>query len=149
MSTLKIYSVILLLLLSAASQATTLPQCAIGCARAAATRVGCALCVHYIVLATVVQCAATTSCSQAEKTEVSAILAGMCAAASASGPHSSPSFGSTATPSTSSGTVPMTSVTHRNHTNLSGSPSISTPLTTTSATASTGPSVSAARNSGT
>ncbi|KAJ7652915.1 hypothetical protein B0H17DRAFT_1101189 [Mycena rosella] len=69
--------------------ATTLPQCAIGCARAAAIQDGCDLsdtpCLCKTAFSSSVeQCARTTSCSQAEQAQVNSILGGMCAAASGS-----------------------------------------------------------------
>ncbi|KAJ7209012.1 hypothetical protein B0H12DRAFT_425565 [Mycena haematopus] len=87
--------VLFFLVSSTASQATTLPQCAQGCANQAATTVKCSLWVDAACLcktsfaSSVLQCAGTTSCSAADQTQVSTILEGMCAAASASSSASS------------------------------------------------------------
>ncbi|KAJ7901251.1 hypothetical protein B0H13DRAFT_2028498 [Mycena leptocephala] len=76
-----------LLVCSATAQATTLPQCAIGCARADAIKAGCdlsdtpCLCKTSFSL-NVIQCNQTTSCSKAEQAQVSAILTAMCAGVS-------------------------------------------------------------------
>ncbi|KAF8168959.1 hypothetical protein K438DRAFT_242041 [Mycena galopus ATCC 62051] len=81
--------VALLLVSSVAGQATTLPQCVIGCARADAIEAGCALtdtaCLcKTSFAANVIQCSETTSCSMAEQAQVSAILTEMCAAGASS-----------------------------------------------------------------
>ncbi|KAJ6596248.1 hypothetical protein DFH09DRAFT_1305146 [Mycena vulgaris] len=86
---LKPLGLVFLLLSSAAAQATTLPQCALGCAKTAATTVGCDLsdtvCLCKTSFASsVLQCAGATSCSPDDQSEVSTILAGMCTAASSS-----------------------------------------------------------------
>ncbi|KAJ7114469.1 hypothetical protein C8R44DRAFT_984427 [Mycena epipterygia] len=89
-STLATFGFLFLLVSSAAAQATMLPQCALGCARAAATKAKCdlsdtaCLCKTSSFASSVIQCAATTSCSAAEKATVSAILGGLCGAVSSS-----------------------------------------------------------------
>ncbi|KAJ6464881.1 hypothetical protein C8R45DRAFT_1023443 [Mycena sanguinolenta] len=92
----------LLLLLSSTAQATTLPQCAVGCARADAIQARCdltdasCLCKTSFA-ANVIQCTRTTSCSQAEQAQVSAILTEMCAAAVSSSSHCGPSVTTSST----------------------------------------------------
>ncbi|KAJ7904032.1 hypothetical protein B0H13DRAFT_2025421, partial [Mycena leptocephala] len=93
-SALTTLATLFLLATSAAAQATTLPQCAQGCANQAATKVGCSLsdtaCLcKTSFTSTVLQCAGTTSCSPADQTQVSTILEGMCAIVSSSAPTSS------------------------------------------------------------
>ncbi|KAJ7247000.1 hypothetical protein C8J57DRAFT_724644 [Mycena rebaudengoi] len=82
------------------SQTTSdLPQCALGCARAAADRVDCALtntlCLCKTTFASaVLQCSGATSCSPEDQSQVSKVLLAMCASTSgsASGALASPSF---------------------------------------------------------
>ncbi|KAJ7267817.1 hypothetical protein C8J57DRAFT_1325898 [Mycena rebaudengoi] len=77
------------LVLVLAQAPSDLPDCALGCARAAANKVNCALtdapclCKTTFVSA-VIQCAAGTSCSAAEKSEVGTLLSAMCASSSGS-----------------------------------------------------------------
>ncbi|KAK6996682.1 hypothetical protein R3P38DRAFT_3069978 [Favolaschia claudopus] len=76
---------VLCLVSAAAGQATNLPQCAVGCAQKAANTVGCKLsdspCLCKTTFASsVMQCAATTSCSPADQTKVSTMLEAMCLA---------------------------------------------------------------------
>ncbi|KAJ6574174.1 hypothetical protein B0H19DRAFT_601089 [Mycena capillaripes] len=83
--------VALLVASSAAAQATTVPQCALGCARADAIKAGCDLsdtsCLCKTSFASnVIQCSRTTSCSQAEQAQASAIVTAMCAAISSGSP---------------------------------------------------------------
>ncbi|KAJ7806993.1 hypothetical protein B0H14DRAFT_2874612 [Mycena olivaceomarginata] len=86
---LQLFAVAALLVESVSSQATTLPQCAVGCARTYAIKAGCAsdltdtpcLC-QTSFAANVIQCTRTTSCSKAEQAQVSAILSAMCAGVS-------------------------------------------------------------------
>ncbi|KAJ7430789.1 hypothetical protein B0H11DRAFT_2134190, partial [Mycena galericulata] len=78
-------SVLLLLASSAAAQATSLPQCAQGCAQQAATVAGCSLSNTPCLCATsfassVLQCSGSVSCTPTERIEVSNILVTMCAA---------------------------------------------------------------------
>ncbi|KAJ7106414.1 hypothetical protein C8R43DRAFT_210267 [Mycena crocata] len=116
----------------AEAQATTVPQCALGCARSTATKVGCdisastCLCRTSFV-STVVTCVQTTSCSAAEKTQTSAILDVMCGVASGSASASGQS-----SPSTS------LSITRSLSLSVSESTTVTPPPTSTGATSSSG-----------
>ncbi|KAJ7762901.1 hypothetical protein B0H16DRAFT_1718734 [Mycena metata] len=90
----KTLGVTLLFAASVAAQATSLPECAQGCANEAATKAQCTLsdiiCLCKTNFASsVLQCADSTSCSLADQTEVSTILEGMCNAVSVSASGSS------------------------------------------------------------
>ncbi|KAJ7192180.1 hypothetical protein GGX14DRAFT_480356 [Mycena pura] len=92
MQSLATLTVVLSVVLSAAGQATTLPQCASGCADHAASTVGCALTDTPCLCKTsfpssVLQCAGTTSCSAADQTRVSNILEAMCDIGESCIPH--------------------------------------------------------------
>ncbi|KAJ7475893.1 hypothetical protein FB451DRAFT_261242 [Mycena latifolia] len=115
LKTLNIVLLLLGLLGSAASQATTVPQCALGCARTAAIKAGCpsdlsntpCLCQSSSFAGSVVQCVKTTSCSAAEQSAVGAILTSMCAAVSGSGSAASaPASGSRSISASASATAP-------------------------------------------
>ncbi|KAJ6600688.1 hypothetical protein B0H10DRAFT_696242 [Mycena sp. CBHHK59/15] len=129
----------LVLALSVSAQATTLPQCALGCARAAATAVKCNLsdtaCLCKTSFAsTVIQCSATTSCSASEQTQVSSILTQMCAASSgsSSGSASGTPSGSKSASATSTTTAVSTtpSLTRTTATVTQSSPPLTTTFTT-------------------
>ncbi|KAJ6468241.1 hypothetical protein C8R45DRAFT_1018014 [Mycena sanguinolenta] len=97
---------LLFLVSSAAGQATTLPQCAQGCANEAAATVKCSLsdtaCLCKTSFASsVLQCAGTTSCSADDQAQVSTILEGLCAAVSTSSSGSSSSVSASASSSLS------------------------------------------------
>ncbi|KAJ7464194.1 hypothetical protein FB451DRAFT_1264836 [Mycena latifolia] len=141
-SSFKSLSFVLLLLGSvgsAASQATTLPQCALGCARTAASKVGCdlsntpCLCKASSFGGSVLQCAGTSSCSPAEQAEVSTILTGMCAVVSSSASASSvPASGSGSISVSASVTAPIGSSTPISLTTVTSVvTSVAPPLTTT------------------
>ncbi|KAJ7259943.1 hypothetical protein B0H12DRAFT_1108063 [Mycena haematopus] len=75
----------LCLVACASAQAPVLPQCAQGCANAAAVQVGCSLSNPSCLCKTsftpnVVACSKTASCSASEQSVVSAVLQTMCAA---------------------------------------------------------------------
>ncbi|KAJ7221001.1 hypothetical protein C8J57DRAFT_1393533 [Mycena rebaudengoi] len=104
------------LVLVLAQAPSDLPDCALGCARAAANKVNCALtdapclCKTTFVSA-VIQCAAGTSCSAAEKSEVGTLLSAMCASSSGSvsGSRSaSPSGAPSSAGGAPSSSVPLT-----------------------------------------
>ncbi|KAJ6556449.1 hypothetical protein B0H19DRAFT_1152620 [Mycena capillaripes] len=131
---------------SAAAQATTLPQCALGCAKTDAIKAGCDLsdtpCLCQTSFsANVIQCSHTTSCSQSEQAQVSAILAAMCGAVSTvsqsgSASASLPVSGSSNLPSHSS-SAPASS----GSVSTTASPASTTPLSSSTSPPS-GPSSS-------
>ncbi|KAF7317844.1 hypothetical protein MKEN_00872300 [Mycena kentingensis (nom. inval.)] len=139
------------------AQVSALPQCALGCANAAATKLSCAttdtpcLCKTSFP-STVLQCSGSTSCSDADKTKVSEILEQLCDAVSvsASGSSSSPSTPTSSAPPAS---TPLSSSEITVTTTIT---SLSPPLTTTftltfpassSPTSATAPSISMSHSS--
>ncbi|KAJ7493037.1 hypothetical protein B0H11DRAFT_976779 [Mycena galericulata] len=132
----------------ATAQATTVPKCALGCARQAAIQVGCAItdtpCLCKTTFASsVLQCVRTTSCSAEEQTEVGNILVGMCAGSdSASAPSaisSAPSSTQSANASTTTATTPFSGSGSASSTTILTSVSASPPISTTLNSASPSP----------
>ncbi|KAJ7652412.1 hypothetical protein DFH06DRAFT_1206070, partial [Mycena polygramma] len=114
LSGLKVLAVALSLASSAAAQATTLPQCALGCAKTYAIQAGCNLSDTTCLCKTsfsadVVKCSTTTSCSQAEQAQVGVILTTMCGAGSQSASASASAPVSSSSSPSSSGVPPSTS----------------------------------------
>ncbi|KAJ7362571.1 hypothetical protein DFH08DRAFT_841191 [Mycena albidolilacea] len=73
-----------------AAQLSAIPDCALGCAEATATKIGCSpfdavcICADSSFAPSVIQCAGTTSCSPEVQAQLSDILQGICATASGS-----------------------------------------------------------------
>ncbi|KAJ7065250.1 hypothetical protein C8F01DRAFT_736427 [Mycena amicta] len=135
-------------LVSVQAQVSALPQCAVGCANAASTKVGCAttdtacLCKTSFP-STVLQCADTTSCDAADQTKVSDILEQMCdiVSVSASGGSSGPV--NPASSASLTETLPFSSsqIVTVTTTITSVSPPITTTFTTTAAITPSGPTI--------
>ncbi|KAJ7172811.1 hypothetical protein C8R43DRAFT_977627 [Mycena crocata] len=118
-----------------AAQATTIPQCALGCARESATDVECdisdtpCLCRTSFMIE-LLKCVGTTSCSATDQTQTSSIIERMCAAVSVSASGSLPaSSGSTPLTPSAPISLSMTTVTST-ITSLSPPTTVTTTFTT-------------------
>ncbi|KAF7309541.1 hypothetical protein MIND_00325000 [Mycena indigotica] len=125
----------------AQAQVSALPQCAVGCANQAATKVGCsttdAVCLCKTSFAsTVLQCAGATSCNEADQTKVSDILEQLCSPVGG-GPVSA----SRSSPPASSSSNSVSQIITVTTTVTSISPPFTTTFTTKVSVTSNGPTV--------